>query len=417
MFQKQQEDLKSEKLAMLEKEKEIAALKAELELERKRKRSPDVIPNPPGGGYGMDLAYFGIDSDEDTNIDIEITPTQPPSKKSRLNHGMARAVEGDPLRATPYTGSMFAAPVPVPAPSSAIVGDPHQATPYTGTIFAIPYNNLSVNTSAAAEDIDTTSQETPPHGPTMTFTVPSPSDGDSDYEGESYHEGSSMLQTTTPTRITAAPTQSAAINTTPRKSSPLMSNFSQAMAPPSHSTSAVPSAPAAPNVALDKARQTALKHQPQQPSRLRESSRLSTSTIATETADEGPVHAERSVLPNTQHTTMNTNVGDEDNEGIDRDGDHEEDDYEGDNDEAGSTENDDAEEVPYGGNLQEQGYEEEAELMSDSDSEDYQGYDFPKEMPHPAFDIMADGGAHPRLSWTKLSIEVTTPSTSSKTAI
>lgn len=55
---------------------------------RKRKRlpSPDVIPNPPGTSYGMDLRYFGYSSSESEE---ELEETSPPIKRPRTVHGVA----------------------------------------------------------------------------------------------------------------------------------------------------------------------------------------------------------------------------------------------------------------------------------------------------------------------------------------
>lgn len=106
-----------------------ATPKPQKEKKRKRAPSPDVIPNPPGCSYGMDLDYFYIDdSDEDEGIDSsrealedagaatgsairsEDQPSQPPSKKVRFDaspqdspskiRSRARATE-------PYTGHHF----------------------------------------------------------------------------------------------------------------------------------------------------------------------------------------------------------------------------------------------------------------------------------------------------------------------
>ena len=292
----------------------------------KRKRvSLDVIPNPPGGGFGMDLDYFGQDSDEDTTIlDTDQNASEPPAnsnKKARLET----------------------------SPNTAIVGDPHQATPYTGTLFTMPgmqNDNPTVhgNTFVAQDmnerspsEADNTPPRTTPVGPTMRFTVPSPSDSDSDYEGESLVEDPSPTPKSQQKSLDIGPTspeQSSIIewddwcvyddpdyiprdsaaqylmsggllvddyeNLGYRDSAPTAQDENIALAlgcfpiedepyPPVNISRVEPQNNAfSASAALDRARQTALKHQPLQPSRLREASRLSTSTTASEPVVEKP---------------------------------------------------------------------------------------------------------------------------------
>ena len=278
---------------------------------KRKAESPKEIPNPPGGGFGMVLDYFGQDSDDDDDDDGDammremngqVTPTKP-RKKSRLSGGPTPAIIGSPFRATPYTGTALALP---PLPTEPV---------HSHEMF------IDTNMDADTEGHLPISTDTPPNGPTITFTVPSPSDSDSEGDDPSYVEVSGKSSATPFTRASAlnhndSRPQTSALSATgdqlrpagpiPKQSSPMKSNVfeqSETMPAPSNLNSQttnvplfpstwtapsssqafqVPSAPMLPNVALDKARQTALKHKPQQPSRLRESSRLSTSTIGTE---------------------------------------------------------------------------------------------------------------------------------------
>lgn len=202
----------------------------------KRKRSLDVIPNPEGGGYGMDLQYFGQDSDEETIIEADEAPRMT-TKRARLST------------------------------SNDVIGDPHQATPYTGTLFAIPGGQSAAplhNNSFVAQDLSEASVpdqvNTTTSGPTLTFTVPSDSDSD-DSDDPSEEEPA------------ATPASKSTSPVAPKVVAPALET----------STMSQPS-----TTALDKARQTALKHQPIQPSRLREASCLSTSTVASSAGVEEP---------------------------------------------------------------------------------------------------------------------------------
>lgn len=264
---------------------------------KKRKaESPEVIPNPPGGGYGMVLDFFGqdSDSDDDTYMDdanVQVTPTQPPSKKARLSGGPAPPIIGDPLRATPYTGTKLALS---PLPTEAI--SPRDRV-------------LDLDMDAGAEDQVPSVSATPTNGPTMTFTVPSPGDSDDDSDDPLYVEST---QTPQAIRIPGLnydhlPTQTSPVTTnqqhaSPANAAPIKYSIATGLPivpqkesvlfpykftfPPLDQISGVSQTPPVPNVALEKARQTALKHKPQQPSRLRESSRLSSYTIGTEIGDD-----------------------------------------------------------------------------------------------------------------------------------
>ncbi|MCJ1282661.1 hypothetical protein MMC26_001986 [Xylographa opegraphella] len=90
----------------------------------KRKRySPNRIPNPVGTSYGMDAQFFASDSesDEDDEEFSRNNPSLHPAKRQCSTH------------AGPST------------PIRQIIGDPHRATPYTGTIFADPKNSNIFN--------------------------------------------------------------------------------------------------------------------------------------------------------------------------------------------------------------------------------------------------------------------------------
>lgn len=75
---------------------------------RKRVPSPDVIPNPPGTSYGMDLAYFGYDSSEEDESEIDTTPSKRLTKSRRISKEKpSTVIVGDPKKARPYSGTIF----------------------------------------------------------------------------------------------------------------------------------------------------------------------------------------------------------------------------------------------------------------------------------------------------------------------
>ena len=269
--------------------------------------SPSVIPNPPGGGFGLVLDYFGQDSDSDdehTGIAGETgSPTGTPSKKVRLSGESTTPLYiGDRFRATPYIGKELALP-------------------------AFHSEKMSTHEKVLDTDLDAEHHSpisTPSNGPTVTIKVPSPGDSDSEWDGTSYLDALEDDVSATPSvpapalnrsdesihfsGLEATENDATATNAWSQGLSPFDNpnvnpafDFSGSLSKPKTLREQMfpstwnyktyvyqaPSYIGSPNVALDKARQSALKHQPQQPSRLRETARLSTSTAGTDIGDPG----------------------------------------------------------------------------------------------------------------------------------
>ena len=229
---------------------------------RKRLPSPDVIPNPPGSSYGMHLDYFGSDSSGDELGDDEVTTEQIESPSTRP---MKRARMSSESQTSP---------------SDRVIGDPHRPAPYTGKMFADPKPNLFFQ----------------PVAPSRTFTTPEESDSDSDASEEAGAAPSKDKDKTreTTNTVSGSADKSSSISTVasgPANSS--IPDSSSATAPdtwkqppppaPKPSHMELPSTGAAPADVdtLARARARALQHTPKQPSGLRFSSRLSSSTVAT----------------------------------------------------------------------------------------------------------------------------------------
>ncbi|KAI9714962.1 MAG: hypothetical protein M1812_006275 [Candelaria pacifica] len=122
----------------------------------KRKRSPDVIPNPKGCSYGLDPAFFEDDT-TDEELDEDMADHSPAnqskerdvmaqnerrSKRARVSDSADdgdKPVEFQPttLTQTPRQPYVSSAHTPYTPPTQ-IFGDPHRARPYTGTMFAGP---------------------------------------------------------------------------------------------------------------------------------------------------------------------------------------------------------------------------------------------------------------------------------------
>lgn len=283
-FEKQKKDFESSMKDNAEQQK-LAEIAQTPGNKRKRMPSPDTIPLPATGGYGIVDEYFVVDSssDEEDAAATQDTPTKPrPSKKARTS-----------------------------IPDDSIVGSPFRARPYTGTLFAHPDalgsrqdENVFIESDKA--DASSVGDSTPPPGPTLTFKVPSPGDSDSDddeFDGqEQINKHSSVPETKSILRN--SPLHSSQSQQRPSPNAP---STSKSMVPPprpnlSHATLLAVTA-ATPSGALEKAREKALRHQPKQPSTLRESSRLSTSTVNSDAGEEkveeyDPAHPAIILAPN-----------------------------------------------------------------------------------------------------------------------
>ena len=270
-LEKQKRDLEIAKKDLAEQQKsaDIAQTPGQ---KRKRAPSPDTIPLPANGGFGMVEEYFVVDSSSDEDLAAQETPTKErPLKKARTT-AHDDATIGSQFRARPYTGSLFAHP-------------DAQRSRQDDNVFVEPNKS----------DAHPASDRTPTPGPTLTFKVPSPGSSDSD-EDEDEPESISETTRKAPSHNLPPPRSilrnSASNQSQPRPTANSISP-SKAMVPPPRPNPGHATLPATTTVtssgALEKAREKALRHQPKQPSTLRESSRLSTSTVNSDPGDEGNV--------------------------------------------------------------------------------------------------------------------------------
>ncbi|KAM0796669.1 hypothetical protein BDR22DRAFT_866069 [Usnea florida] len=266
-FEKQKEEFENSKKDNAE-QQTLAEIAQTPGKKRKRMPSPDIIPLPATGGYGIVDEYFVVDSssDEEDAAATQETPTKPrPSKKARTS-----------------------------VPDDSIVGSPFRARPYTGTLFTHPdalrsRQDENVFVGSDKDDASPVMDSTPPPGPTLTFKVPSPGDSDSDDDEinrqEQINKHSSVPETKSILRN--SPLHSSQSQQRPTSNA---TSTSKSMVPPPRSSlghATLPAVTAAtPSGALEKAREKALRHQPKQPSTLRESSRLSTSTVNSDVGED-----------------------------------------------------------------------------------------------------------------------------------
>lgn len=266
-LEKQKKDLEIAKKDLVEQQKaaDIAQTPGQ---KRKRMPSPDVIPLPANGGYGMVDEYFVVESSSDEDVAAQETPTKErPFKKPRTS-----------------------------VPDGAIVGSPFGARPYTGTLFTHPdaiqsRQDHNAFVESNKPDADPALDSTPPPGPTLTFKVPSPGSSDSDDDEDDEQEQPTGRAQQAPSPTVPGP-RGILRNSNTSQQHPSANSPSPAktMAPPPRPNPGHATLPAAtvmtPSGALEKAREKALRHQPKQPSTLRESSRLSSSTVSSDAGDE-----------------------------------------------------------------------------------------------------------------------------------
>lgn len=257
--------------------------------EKRKRISPTRIPNPIGCSYGMDLDFFGSDSEsgEETQTSDD-SPSARPSKRARLSSE------------------------PPSTPANQILGNPHRAEPYIGTMFADPQPGLFGSKTKVVQ----------PETSSATFSVPPETDSSSASETEItvatsnkgkakqvhfsdiHEEASSSIASG---RVSSSEPPKSAMKGSNKpvdawqQQPPPRPNPSHAALPTVNisddpppaallpaSTSGDPSPAALPiaktssdTEALARARSQALRYTPARPSGLRAASRLSNSTIAT----------------------------------------------------------------------------------------------------------------------------------------
>ena len=157
---------------------------------RKRSPSPDVIPNPPGCSYGMDLRYFCYSSESEDEDDTPNTTSKPttlqksavrseleseqhPSKRVRFDASPEDTPSKRRGRATdPYHGHHFLSPGEIPSPRGP---ESTTASPSSSTTPIQRRPGFIPNTQGTyGFDYDDFSSESSSSGPSSPASVASP---------------------------------------------------------------------------------------------------------------------------------------------------------------------------------------------------------------------------------------------------
>ncbi|KAL1885010.1 hypothetical protein Plec18167_001667 [Paecilomyces lecythidis] len=242
---------------------------------KKRKRpstSPDVIPNPPGSSYGLDLDYFtySTDSEDETEeaqrttsvtdkrpVRSILRPQRPPPKRVRFDTSPENTPSKLRLRATDsYTGQQF-------------VGVPDLFTPRDNATRqdAVPHPDTAT-TSAAVPAAQTAVEEPAQRSPGF---IPNQS-GTFRLDYDAFSSDSESNTEPSPAR----PTSQGQPPASREETEPRPPAWTQPPPPrptPAHAALPSTSEPAADSQALAKARSQAEKYKPKTPSGLRTTSR------------------------------------------------------------------------------------------------------------------------------------------------
>ncbi|KAL2222721.1 hypothetical protein M432DRAFT_539391 [Thermoascus aurantiacus ATCC 26904] len=246
---------------------------------RKRSPSPDVIPNPPGCSYGMDLRYFCYSSESEESedeLEEETRPSVPPEKASTATKPPVRSILR-PQRPPPKKVRFDASPEDTPSKLRLRATDAYTGRQFVGVRdpFA-PRDESSAATMTPTPASTEQIRQRPPGfipNPNGTFKLDYDAfSSDSDSNGEPSPDKKKPPSTPTPMSEVARGKQRAA------EQAEAEAEAEQAPPPrptPAHAT-LPPSTPAAgDNDALARARSLAEKYKPKTPSGLRTASRYS----------------------------------------------------------------------------------------------------------------------------------------------
>ncbi|PKY08493.1 hypothetical protein P168DRAFT_17476 [Aspergillus campestris IBT 28561] len=247
---------------------------------RKRSPSPDVIPNPKGCSYGMDMDYFcySSDSEDETNSTSEPTvPQTEPRQLGRLSKGIVRNAIGSehhPSKKVRFDASPEDTPSKLR--SRARATDPYRGKQFIGMGGASASPEVSP-TPASHVDTIYEPRQRPGFVPNLQGTFQLDYDAFSDDSDSSGPD--SPMSLPAPSPLSAGPSPVKASGQPESVQSPAR----QAPRP----TPAAPSTPAGPSTpakvdeeALARVRSRAEKYKPKTPSGLRTTSRYSSPMTA-----------------------------------------------------------------------------------------------------------------------------------------
>ncbi|PLN85764.1 hypothetical protein BDW42DRAFT_190543 [Aspergillus taichungensis] len=247
---------------------------------RKRSPSPDVIPNPKGCSYGMDMDYFcySSDSEDETNSTSEPTvPQTEPRQLGRLSKGIVRnAISSEHHSSKKVRFDASPEDTPSKLRSRARATDPYHGKQFIGMSGASASPEMSPTPASHVNTIHDP-QQRPGFIPNLQGTFQLDYDAFSDDSDSSGPD--SPMSLPAPSPLSAGPS--------PMKASGQPESVQSPARQASRPTPASPSTPAAPSTpakvdeeALARVRSQAEKYKPKTPSGLRTTSRYSSPLTA-----------------------------------------------------------------------------------------------------------------------------------------
>lgn len=298
----------------LQKQRDEVARKAEKRLRRKnRPPSPDIIPNPPGVSYGMDLAYFGADSsdsdettDEETNVFAEAAAREAAARKEaerklEINQAWmkpmrrARAIQAEAKAKAEAEALAEAEKVQVSAPVTPVKA-PIIITNDEGT-FKVPSPGSSESDPEDSPQATSPLQGYGKDAPRVLQSIlkSSPSKG----------KAPETWKKPPPPRPTPSHAALPVSVGTKELGAQSSSSQSASVSRPSQSSTAPPLVNiSTDSEALRKARQKAQQYQPRRPSTLRETSRINSSPISA--AGDEDESAAKAILAGKENQVVQT---------------------------------------------------------------------------------------------------------------
>ncbi|KAL4897312.1 hypothetical protein BDV59DRAFT_198708 [Aspergillus ambiguus] len=255
---------------------------------RKRAPSPDVIPNPAGSSYGMDLDYFcySSDSDEETNNEASQDEPESISRLPLAQKAVRSAIRSErhPSKKVRFDAS------PEDTPSKlrlrARATDPYHGKHFIGMGEGSPSASASAPTTPTPSARTTRPQDFIPN---TQGTFQLDYDAFSDDSSESSGAPSPSVSAPSP-----APSEAPTVSSTQVEVGDKVSENQKPAPLTPRLPSAPPATPATNREALERARSQAEKYKPKTPSGLRTASRYSSPLTATpETVVEQPQTVEK----------------------------------------------------------------------------------------------------------------------------
>ncbi|PYI02243.1 hypothetical protein BO78DRAFT_225221 [Aspergillus sclerotiicarbonarius CBS 121057] len=249
---------------------EVSEAEQSKEKKRKRSPSPDVIPNPPGCSYGLDLDYFCYSSESEGEQEL----SQPRTDQKKPDHSAKAAVRSALRSERPSSKKVRFDASPENTPSKlrlrARATDPYHGRHFIG---------MGNDSDAAAPESPTPASHVSDESPSRAGFVPNPQgtfqlDYDAFSDDTESSGSSSSANVPAPSPVPSSPNV-ARVGIPESVQSP-------DLRPTSRQAAAAPSTPAKiDEEALARARSQAEKYKPKTPSGLRTTSRYSSPLTAT----------------------------------------------------------------------------------------------------------------------------------------